>query len=369
MTPAISRLLAAALRTAARLRGSEGQWDLTDVTRMAQLRARLAGLVILIGIGPAVRGALIGPAGAGAPAVRTALLLLSPMPVVAVLLLRRGRRIGELAYGLCLATVVVAVACARIRTEAVGSAASQDIVFLIPLILGAVFFEHRRTVVVQVLVSIGASWVDTWHRLSGDPALAQVLIANACTFASLTVVIRLLRDVAYRSVARAEIGEVTDPLSGLLNRRGFERSGGRTWHERAQAHLPLVLLMIDVDHFKQINDTVGHAGGDELLCRLGQLLTSTLRDGDQAFRLGGEEFAILASCHPGGAWVIGERVRELIERELPVTVSIGVVEVQPSIEDQAVPVLWETVGRADIALYAAKAAGRNTVRLVAPASR
>jgi len=338
-------------------------WDVTDQARMADLRARLAGWLILAGALPAIRGALTGPAGTSTSAIHAAMLL-TPMPVIGAVLLWRRGRVGETAFGLSQAVVAVLVSTARLLTEQVGSAAAQDLTFMIPLMLGAVFFERRRTLVVQVLVSIAASSVDTWHRLSHDPAVIQVLIANAFTFASLAIVIRLLRDLAHLAVARAKVGEVTDPLTGLLNRRGFERTGGQSWRQRAQHQLPLVLLVVDVDHFKRVNDTLGHAAGDELLRRVGVLLTSVLREGDHAFRLGGEEFAVLARCRPGEAAVIAERVRQLVERELPVTVSIGAVEVQPEDEQDPTTALWDTVDRADTGLYAAKTAGRNAVRVV-----
>jgi diguanylate cyclase (GGDEF)-like protein len=191
-----------------------------------------------------------------------------------------------------------------------------------------------------------------------------VLIANTFTFVALAVVIRLLRDLAHEAVARAKIGEVTDPLTGLLNRRGFERQGSESWRRRAQQELPLVLMLVDIDHFKRVNDTMGHAAGDELLRRLGVLLTSTLREGDHAFRFGGEEFAVLAYCGAGEASVLGERIRSLVENHLPVTVSIGVVEAIPTADHDATRVLWEFIAKADTGLYAAKNAGRNNIQLV-----
>jgi len=342
-------------------------WDVTDRARMADLRARLAGWLIVAGAAPAVRGAVTGPAGASRAAV-AAVVVLAPMPVIGALLLWRRGRVTEAAFGASLTVVVVLVATARLLTERVGSPAAQDLTFMIPLMLGAVFFERRRTLAVQIAVSVAGSSADTWHRLSHDPAVLQVLMANAFTFVTLAVVIRVLRDLAHLAVARAKIGEVTDPLTGLLNRRGFERSGGDSWRKRALQHLPLVLLVVDVDHFKRVNDTLGHAAGDELLRRLGDLLTSTLRDGDHAFRLGGEEFAILARCQPGQAEAIAERVRQRVERELPVTVSIGAVEVLPAPVQDPGQVLWDVVDQADTGLYAAKTAGRNTVRMVEAAT-
>lgn len=338
-------------------------WDITDHARMADLRARLAGWIILAGSVPAVRGVLTGHAAGTALAIREALLL-APMPLVGAFLLWRRGRVGETVFGLSLASVCVLVGIVRLLTEQVGSVAAQDVTFMIPLMLGAVFFERRRALGVQTLTSVAMSSADTWHRLSHDPSAGQVLVANAFTFVAVAFVVRLLRDLAHRAVHQAKIGEVTDPLTGLLNRRGFERAGAHSWQHRAQQHLPLVLLVVDVDHFKRVNDTLGHSAGDELLRRIGMLLKSTLREGDHAFRLGGEEFAILARCRPGEAEFLAERVRALVEREVPATVSIGAVEIQPTVTADPSQTLWDVVDRADTGLYAAKAAGRNTVRVI-----
>lgn len=338
-------------------------WDITDHARMADLRARLAGAVILAGSVPAVRGILTDRAG-DAAAIPGEALLLVPMPLVGAFLLWRRGRVGETVFALSLASVCVLVGIVRLRTGQVGSVAAQDVTFLIPVILGAVFFARHRALAVQTLTSVAMSAADTWHRLSREPSVVQVLVANAFTFIVVALVIRLLRELADRAVRQARIGEVTDPLTGLLNRRGFERAGVESWQHRAQEHLPLVLLVVDVDHFKRVNDTLGHSAGDELLRRIGMLLQSALRDGDHAFRLGGEEFAILARCRPGEAPILAERVRALVEKELPAAVSIGAVEIHPEVAIDPTQTLWDVVDRADTGLYAAKAAGRNTVRVV-----
>ena len=338
-------------------------WDITDRVRMAVLRSRLAGWMIVLGTVPAVRGTTSGSSAASSENMHQAVAMLVLMPAVGVFLVWRGRRVAEAAFAGSLASVVVLVATARVLTERVGSPAGQDAVFLIPLVLVAVFVERRRFVVLQTAVSVAASAWGTWHRLADDPALGQVVMANSFAFVAVSVVVRVLRDLAHEAVARAKVGEVTDPLTGLLNRRGYERHGVRAFDAAARRGTPLVLLLVDVDHFKRVNDTLGHAAGDELLRRLAELLTSSLREGDYAFRLGGEEFAVLARCSPGQASVICERLRLRVESELPVTVSIGAVEARPEPGDTAADIIWSLVDRADTGLYAAKNAGRNTVRL------
>jgi diguanylate cyclase (GGDEF)-like protein len=148
-----------------------------------------------------------------------------------------------------------------------------------------------------------------------------------------------------------------DPLTGLHNRRALE--------QRFAAGLaqPLALAVIDVDHFKQINDRGGHAAGDEVLRALGALLQQGLRRGDAVYRTGGEEFVLLLPGADGaGALQRLERLRQATAEATlpgapgPVTLSAGVAEA-----GQQGDTLDELLAAADAALYRAKAAGRNRV--------
>ncbi len=160
----------------------------------------------------------------------------------------------------------------------------------------------------------------------------------------------------------AKINEqsITDPLTGLRNRRAFlERLHEET--ERATRYgSPLSLAMVDVDHFKMLNDTHGHPVGDAALQQIGQVLRSQSRTTDLVARYGGEEFVIiLPATDLDGAQVLGERFRRSVEQarscDLPLTVSVGVAELHTNSGD-------DLVRDADIALYRAKADGRNCVR-------
>ena len=156
---------------------------------------------------------------------------------------------------------------------------------------------------------------------------------------------------------------VSDSLTGIPNRREFERVLAVEW-ERALRHAaPLALVLLDLDHFKALNDTHGHPAGDECLRRIGQLLAETIRtSGDVVARYGGEEFALLLpSTDAASAEVVAERLRVLIERLSihNVTASFGVAAMVPArLADPA-----SLVAAADRALYTAKRAGRNCVRV------
>ncbi len=159
---------------------------------------------------------------------------------------------------------------------------------------------------------------------------------------------------------------LTDPLTGLLNRRGFFEQT-RLLISRVEAGLgenPAVFI-VDIDHFKVINDTYGHHVGDFILKNLAKGLTEALRAGDIVARVGGEEFAIvLPSGHSELAEAIAERLRLKIaeqkllieEHTLRFTISIGVSSYQAGEAD-----IQNAVRRADAAMYRAKVAGRNRV--------
>ncbi|MDT8896544.1 diguanylate cyclase [Halomonas sp. I1] len=156
-----------------------------------------------------------------------------------------------------------------------------------------------------------------------------------------------------------------DPLTGLLNRRGLERRLEEALADWRKTGTPSALLLFDMDHFKPINDIGGHALGDEMLCRVAQVLAWTIRRSDHAARQGGDEFAVLLpSCTLEQAWRIAESLRDLIGelkvvhkgQALRVTLSIGVTCFEPG--DQRI---GNVMQRADAASYRAKRLGRDRV--------
>jgi diguanylate cyclase (GGDEF)-like protein len=152
-----------------------------------------------------------------------------------------------------------------------------------------------------------------------------------------------------------------DPLTGLVNRRGLEAAMGAIDVERG------ALVAVDLDHFKSLNDTLGHPAGDNALGFISRILQETVRDRDTAARIGGEEFAIWL---PGAALEEAERVAERVRTRIagrawgwqgkpwPITASLGVAAWPESTNsrDNLIPL-------ADQALYRAKQGGRNRVEL------
>jgi diguanylate cyclase (GGDEF)-like protein len=154
----------------------------------------------------------------------------------------------------------------------------------------------------------------------------------------------------------------TDPLTGVLNRRGMDEMVRREMHRAERNGQPLTLGMMDLDHFKAINDDFGHDAGDAVLRTVGALLNDNLRPYDVAARLGGEEFVfLLSACDLAQGTTVAERLRGVLARtriegvSRPVTMSIGVTPLRPREGLEA------ALRRADSALYDAKQAGRDRV--------
>lgn len=165
----------------------------------------------------------------------------------------------------------------------------------------------------------------------------------------------------------------TDALTGLLNRRAFLECGRREVARAKRYGEKMSVVLLDVDHFKQINDQRGHAAGDVVLAAVGKLLRGALRTCDIVARWGGEEFVLVLPSTPlAGGDEVAERIRQLMEgadikdgngHRVPVTASFGVAVYAPGEE------LEVLVDRADRAMYLAKSSGRNRVVREPPALR
>lgn len=165
---------------------------------------------------------------------------------------------------------------------------------------------------------------------------------------------------------------LTDPLTGINNRRYVERRLHEEIGRSRRQGYGLSCMYIDIDHFKQINDCIGHQAGDEVLCAVAGRIKAGLRLSDALGRFGGEEFvALLIDAELPEATLVAERIRQSVAeqpltlvdgRSLEVTVSIGVAALETESETSSLESMAQTfVARADHALYAAKQNGRNRV--------
>lgn len=209
---------------------------------------------------------------------------------------------------------------------------------------------------------------------SHDISLADIVVSlifffGAC-FVWLVNVLSLKTALDVRRISWLEHENITDSLVDVYNRRYFDRRVEEEFERAYRYGLPLSILLLDVDHFKSINDTYGHQAGDFVLKNIGRVLMDTVRNTDIVARYGGDEICVIATVTGRESTVeLAERLRSLVDATdivpvdegkgrhlIHVTVSIGVAAL-----DRDIKTAGELLKRADIALYCAKSQGRNRV--------
>ncbi len=179
--------------------------------------------------------------------------------------------------------------------------------------------------------------------------------------------LRRKNDALTETLAKVETLSVTDPLTGLFNRRRFEEVLDLEFKKSSRYHTPLSLMMIDIDHFKSVNDTYGHAVGDGVIKEVALIIKQSIRDADLACRWGGEEFIVLAPMTPkAGALLPARRILSSVcahdftglggEKK---SVSIGIADVSGNGIDTAM----KLIQAADAGMYEAKKKGRNRIEV------
>ncbi|MEV4510619.1 GGDEF domain-containing protein [Dactylosporangium sp. NPDC049525] len=244
---------------------------------------------------------------------------------------------------------------------------SAHLYYLWPLLYAATFLRHDLAYLLLAL----ASTTDAAATFTLQPPRVAVtdVAALITAYCVLTIVVTKLRGRADALVSMLERQALSDPLTGLPNRRAFDRdlaaaleAGRRTGAERS-------LLIIDVDHFKTINDTWGHATGDTVLVQVAAALRDAAAGRATAARLGGDEFAVVVEGDVAGAQHIAAMVRATVAgiTDLPdglPTLSIGLASTRSgATEPEAL------LAAADRALYDAKVRGRDRVSVVETAPR
>ena len=193
------------------------------------------------------------------------------------------------------------------------------------------------------------------------PAVEQVLVARIKSL----VLIRQQYLTLERQKQQMELLSLTDNLTGTFNRRYLSTHGISLATNRDS--LPMAVMILDIDHFKSVNDTRGHMSGDKVLINVGQALRQNVPADAVTIRYGGEEFCILL---PGVGQQQAESICETLRNKvkqidtdgISVTLSIGLAE----IDAQGVPDLETALNKADVALYSAKKSGRDRVVVASP---
>lgn len=181
-----------------------------------------------------------------------------------------------------------------------------------------------------------------------------------------TVVFSIINE---RLAVQLRTRALSDELTGALSRRGLRELGERMLVAPNRQYRQIAVLLLDIDHFKKVNDTYGHLVGDDVLRHLVSVMQDKLRDDALLARYGGEEFVVLLPIrHPHEAQVVAERLRQAVELSetqstaglIKITISVGVAFHRPD------ETLEQTLGVADLLLYEAKQNGRNRVTLAKP---
>jgi diguanylate cyclase (GGDEF)-like protein len=349
-------------------------WSPAEITRA--LRAgddRLTAwcLAVLLGTGAALGTLNLfidGVLRDGAARVVYAVTMLLLVALGAVLALRQ--RAGQHA-------AAVLVVAGDIVYVVVAVTTTDPMLYAPPLMLlfacfAAAWFLGPRMLTVHMLLVVAACAAALWTNYPDATALAVQVAVSSAVLDLATVGVFVLRRRVQRLLAHTQALSSTDPLTGLANRRWLIEQAPRMWRQARREGQRVAALVLDLDHFKRLNDAFGHAAGDEVLRTVAVALSATVRPTDVLARTGGEELVVLGLVSdPTEARRLAERLRLAVSAscaEHQVTVSIGVALVRPSDGDVATDGLWRLVDRADVAMYEAKQSGRDRVSIAVGAS-
>ncbi len=226
-------------------------------------------------------------------------------------------------------------------------------------------------VLAAALMLFGAAAANIRILASGELGAAHAIALGAHAMAYTMVVLGFLASALVDAQQQLSQLETEDPLTRLVNRRGLEDVLRVTMATAARRDLPTTMVMVNIDHFRQVNHSFGHEVGDRVLQQLAQLLQRCSRSSDVVARTGGEEFLlVLPETEPGPARILAERVREAVSgkpisvgsQQIPLTVSLGIAG---SVGKVDIDALSKEARRA---IYIAKRGGRNRVASAEPSS-
>jgi diguanylate cyclase (GGDEF)-like protein len=342
-------------------------------------------------------GAVLPPAGRGPEHRVTALTLAALLFFGGVMgmsnllvdgVLREGapRWIYGTAMVLCIAAAVsLAVRRRAGRWQTFGLVLFGDLIYLVvvlciedpvryatPLMLlfpafVAAWFLGPWELGVNMVVTAVVCLLALWPSYDSAAALGIQVVVSAGTLNGGALGVFLLRRRVQRLLDATQALSHLDPLTGLANRRYLMEQAPRIWRQARRDGTRVAAMVLDIDHFKRLNDAHGHAAGDAVLCAVARSLAATVRPADVLVRTGGEELVVLGlvgDLHE--ARRLAERLRLAVAgtRTLDghsVTASIGVALTRPVDGENPADALWRLVDRADGAMYEAKQQGRDRV--------
>jgi diguanylate cyclase (GGDEF)-like protein len=283
------------------------------------------------------------------------------------------RRVGRWeTFGLVLLGDLVYVVVAMCIEDPVRYA--TPLMLLFPAFIAA-WFLGPWMLAVNMLATVLACLLAMWGSYDSPLGLAVQVGVNSGVLNAASAGVYVLRRRVQRLLEATETLSHQDPLTGLANRRFLVEQAPRVWRQARREGSRVAAMVLDLDHFKQLNDAHGHAAGDAVLRAVASSLAATVRPTDVLARTGGEEMIVLGLVSdPAEAHQLAERLRAAVRTSRTddghsVTASIGIALVRPVDGEEAADAMWRLVDRADGAMYEAKQAGRDRVAAVLPRQR
>jgi diguanylate cyclase (GGDEF)-like protein len=328
---------------------------------------RVAGALFLIGAALTVGGVLLPHSQE--IEVGGFWLLAGGIAPIGLLLVRFARRIPEGAYHwvIFLGSLIVTLSLYLNGERHGGPSAGNQVLYLWVALYSGYFFSRAATAL--QLAAIAAMYGGVLQIIHPGPVAVTRWLITVGMVSAAAAIVHVLKQRNDQLLARLATAARTDALTGLVNRQGFDERLEHALSSDRRTGLQTALIIADIDHFKAINDLLGHAAGDAALRTVGQTALSVARGTDTVARMGGDEFAvILPDTDAAGAYAFAERVREAVigsnwGEPTPLTMSFGIAESRT--DGLQTDVLTRS---ADRALYLAKELGRNQT-VVAPGAR
>jgi diguanylate cyclase (GGDEF)-like protein len=247
---------------------------------------------------------------------------------------------------------------------------ATPLMLLFPAFVAA-WFLGPWELAVNMVVTVGVCLMARWHSYPTGAELAIQTTVNAGLLNATAFGVFLLRRRIQRLLAATQALSSIDPLTGLWNRRYLVQQAPRMWRQARREGTRVAAMVLDLDHFKRLNDAHGHAAGDAVLRAVATALGATVRPTDVLARIGGEELVVLGMVGDAAeAHHLAERLRSAVRDTQTgdghrVTASIGIALTRPVDGEDPADALWRLVDRADAAMYEAKQQGRDRVAAVA----
>ena len=243
---------------------------------------------------------------------------------------------------------------------------ATPLMLLFPSFVAAWFLDRAELTVNMVMTTV-VCLLALWPSYADPVALGVQVGVSAGMLNAGALGVFVLRRRVQRLLLATQALSLLDPLTGLYNRRFLVAQAPRIWRQARRDGLRVAALVLDLDHFKRLNDAHGHAAGDSVLRAVASSLAATVRPSDVLSRTGGEELVVLGLvADPDEAARLAERLRTAVADTRTaeghsVTASVGMALTRPVDGEDATDQLWKLVDRADAAMYEAKQQGRDRV--------